>query len=655
MLAKNSMLKHFIIISFVCFLSLGFFACSPKQDRDIPKGEANQFAIMSTTDIHGKIWDKDLLNDKDEPNNLLSGSSAVKKIKDAYDNRTVLVDNGDLYQGTPVSSNNITEQAKGNTKDPNPAAIALEHMKYDAYTLGNHEFNYDDDIMKNTYSFLQDKGIPCVCANLYFENSGKRVFDPYILKTIKVQDHDIKIAIIGLVNTDCPRWDSPENYENLIFHSPENTTCDMAYEIKKVQSEMQNARVNADFTIVAYHSGLFVKDTSKYPKTDYEKILDEEIKQPLEFGINTEQQSYRVLRNTTGINMMITGHDHSDLYSNKQFKNANGEDVLVVNGACKSLTQSIYNVNWDNTGKPKFSLNKSENLPFSDFNIDDDLKEKIKPYADKTQQHLDQTIGKIGEDWNKEKGELGSKDYYLKQTDEMDLINRAQISTVNKHLKAKYSNINNLNSKIKELYGADHTLDADHGLNADLSISSVAVTKPMHEGDFSYKDTYKLYKYDNTACCVPMKGQDIKDLLEFNTENRIQINNNEKGEKSLDLKGDKFSFPIFYGINFSYNLNNPTGSKAVIDGLLNGQPLDLNKTYIVALNNYLLGNTSNSVLARFDKEKTIWSQSVDNPNDTIQAYIAEFIKDKTDADGAVYGYAHIDKNHEVSSHWSIIY
>lgn len=651
----KSIIFYAFIIIFILMSVIFLSSCiSDDQNREIEKGQDNQFVIMSTTDIHGNVWNKDLVTEEDNPNNILRASTAASKIKQAYRDRSILVDNGDLYQGSPITVGNIMEQAAGQADGPNPAALALKHMQYDAFGLGNHEFNYKFDVMKNTYKYLNDQGVPCICANLYFEDSGKRVFDPYLIKTINVNGNDVKIAIIGLENFDCPTWDLPSNYKNIIFHSPENTLCDAAYEVKKVQQEMKDANVKADFTVVAFHSGMFAEATYSYNTKDYDAILKQELNEPLKIGNNTDGQSYRLIKNTTGIDMVIAGHDHVTFYSNNKYQNAEGKDVLIVNAGCKTITQSVFSVNKNqNTGLYDISLDKSENLPFSDFCEDKDLKEKIRPYADKIEKLVNTDIGKIDENFGKNNASTSKNDYYLKQTDEMDLINRVQMSAIDKNLKEKYSNIDQLNSKIKEVFGADKMLDNNHDLDADFSMSSVCVSENMHTGNQKYKDTYKIYVYDNTLCCIPVKGQDIKDLLEFSAENRMEVAKDEDGNEFVRLKGDRFTLPIFYGLNFTYKLKNVTGNKVQIESLRNGQPFDVNKTYIVVLNNYQLGNASNEVLARFDKNKFLWSQIDDKNGEVIQDYIAEYISAKTQDDGAVYGNEDIEKNHEIAAHWKI--
>ena len=41
-----------------------------------------QFVIMSTTDVHGKVWDENILNDTTVNNSLLNASTAVSKYRE---------------------------------------------------------------------------------------------------------------------------------------------------------------------------------------------------------------------------------------------------------------------------------------------------------------------------------------------------------------------------------------------------------------------------------------------------------------------------------------------------------------------------------------------------------------------------------------------
>ena len=214
----------------------------------------NEFVVLSTTDMHGRVWDKNVLNDTNMSNSMLNVATAVKEIRASYDN-VILLDNGDTYQGTPVSSYQLSLQKQGLTELPNPMALAMKEIGFDAATIGNHEFNYAWDLMEEVRAYLADETqgnvVESLCANLYYEATGENVFTPYMFKEFTLNGETYKIAIIGFENTDCPRWDVPDNYPGIVFTHPDNTTGAMAWEAEKYVAEVKAQ--GADLVIVAYH------------------------------------------------------------------------------------------------------------------------------------------------------------------------------------------------------------------------------------------------------------------------------------------------------------------------------------------------------------------------------------------------------------------
>jgi len=55
----------------------------------------------------------------------------------------------------------------------------MKEVGYDAVTLGNHEFDYGTDRMKE---LLPQIGAPIVCANLYKYGSSEPCFAPYTIR-----------------------------------------------------------------------------------------------------------------------------------------------------------------------------------------------------------------------------------------------------------------------------------------------------------------------------------------------------------------------------------------------------------------------------------------------------------------------------------------
>lgn len=651
-----------------------------------------QFAIMSTTDVHGKVWDENILNDTSVNNSLLNVSTAVDEYRAAYgEENVILLDNGDLYQGTPISSYNISQYTQGETTDINPMAKALAYIGYDASILGNHEFNYPWSTMSDIYKYLEENGVGIVCANLYYKDSDKRVFDPYMLKTVEVAGQEITIGIIGLENTDCTRWDVEDNYPGMIFAAPENTSMDLAYEVQKVQNEWETEGIDPDFVLVCYHGALGTESDT------------------LTFGVNTENQVLHIIQNTSGIDMVISGHDHSTSYSNNMYTNKSGEEVLVVNGGGTELTASVWNVKADEeTGKAEVSLDRvesedldgedsdeantegtvekneneatptaedesaetadisldsSKNLTLSQYAVDSSLKAVIEPYVAAAKDYVNTSVGNLL-NWD---GKTNSNNaYYLTQTDTADLINRSQISEGSKYLNEKYNSIEEVNAKLREIYGEDtyKQLDASALVNGqlvvDASSTSIVTSSPLPaagDSELTMKGIYGFYKYDNSLYLLTLTGSEIKDLLEYNASDRIVVKFKD-GEAVFTDTGDynaNFTFPVFYGLNYEIDMAREEGSRVNIEGFSNGKNFSEDEVYVFAINNYHLGNTYNAVMGQYTTADAIWSQTDDLGGGYVQDLVADYVSAMTEEYGGVYGSAEADKNGEGICRWGITY
>ena len=89
-------------------------------------GAYTDVAILSTTDMHGKCWDTNLLTLSTVKNNMLRVSTAVNRIRTEFGPENVLlIDNGDLFQGTPVSQVQLFRYFAGSSDLPPAMALCL--------------------------------------------------------------------------------------------------------------------------------------------------------------------------------------------------------------------------------------------------------------------------------------------------------------------------------------------------------------------------------------------------------------------------------------------------------------------------------------------------------------------------------------------------
>jgi 5'-nucleotidase/UDP-sugar diphosphatase len=107
-------------------------------------------------------------------------------------------------------------------------------MKFDAMVLGNHEFDFGQDVLKKRIS---EAKFPVLGANV----EGLDLIKPYVIKEVA----GVKIGIIGIVTDDTPVTTHPGNVAGLAFISPLDS-------VKKYIKELKG---RTDIIVVLSHIG----------------------------------------------------------------------------------------------------------------------------------------------------------------------------------------------------------------------------------------------------------------------------------------------------------------------------------------------------------------------------------------------------------------
>ena len=335
--------------------------------------------ILTTTDMHGKCWETNIITGNPEPQNMLRVSTAVHEARRTYgEENVILIDNGDLLQGNPVSEVFLLEHG---SPDDNPAAmvLCLREIGYDAMVLGNHEFSYPWETTCSVIDALRENGIAVLAANAYWDGTdgiheaGTNAFGTWIIREVTVNGHPHKIGILGLENTDISRWDLPSKYPGIVFTSPGNPEYDMAKEANRCLARMREE--GCEMFILCDHAGLGNGDA------------------PV-FLASSENQGLWILKNTDCLDLLVLGHDHSEAYSNVFLQDQAGCQVPVVNGGSQSLTRTVFRLTEDPDGGLTCWLQSTENLNLPDYEPDRDLEEMIRPYAEEASVKMDEPIAR---------------------------------------------------------------------------------------------------------------------------------------------------------------------------------------------------------------------------------------------------------------------
>jgi 5'-nucleotidase len=152
--------------------------------------------------------------------------------------QVLLLDAGDIFQGTPYF----------NIYNGEPEIKAMTAMKYDACTMGNHDF---DAGIENFALQMQKASFPCIISNYDFTNTpleGKTI--PYrVIKkgSLKIGIFGLGIKLKGLV---------PDNLSgNTIYLDPIEKANEMAAFLKKEKK--------CDLIICLSHLGYKYRETNQ--------------------------------------------------------------------------------------------------------------------------------------------------------------------------------------------------------------------------------------------------------------------------------------------------------------------------------------------------------------------------------------------------------
>ena len=196
-------------------------------------------SILHTTDLHGHILPTADYDGNPDYGGLARCAAQIRRWRRQNSN-SILIDVGDVYQGTDVSLRNKGELM----------IDLFNHLRYDAWIVGNHEFDWGIETFLNA---LQRSAMPVLAANTLLNgkpaggsSESEHPFakiQPLIIKEIA----GIKLAIIGVTTPGMPFWLGPEFTRGIEFQNP----------VEPVRRAIANARrEGADAIVLSGHMGL---------------------------------------------------------------------------------------------------------------------------------------------------------------------------------------------------------------------------------------------------------------------------------------------------------------------------------------------------------------------------------------------------------------
>ena len=230
------MKKRYVSLAIVLTCTLILTGCSTKKDEDkASKKETGatekKLTILGTSDIHGRYMPWDYATDVANTDGSFAQISTIVNEVRKEDPNMLLVDAGDLIQ------DNSAELFQKD--DPHPATESLKALKYDIWTMGNHEFDYGFDVLDNiTKQF--DGAV--LAGNVQLEDDTP-YFAPY-----KIIERDgVKVGFIGMTTPMVAEFkEDTDIFDGKKLTDPVKETIKTIKEIKE----------KADILVAVVHMGI---------------------------------------------------------------------------------------------------------------------------------------------------------------------------------------------------------------------------------------------------------------------------------------------------------------------------------------------------------------------------------------------------------------
>jgi 5'-nucleotidase len=278
-------------------LSLGGLSLSSFTTSDIKK-----ITILHTNDVHSHI-DPFPADDPRNPNKggVARRAAVIDAIRKENAN-VLLLDAGDIFQGTPYF----------NYYGGELEFKLMSMMQYDLATIGNHDF---DNGIDGLLAQMPHAKFEFVNANYDFKNTVLNTF----IKPYKIFNKEgVKIGVFGL-GVELEGLVDAKLYKETKYNNP----IEIAQDISQVLKEKEKC----DLIICLSHLGFKYKDEPT-------KVCD-----------------ISLAKKTKNINLIIGGHTHTFLDKPVIEKNIEGKEVLINQVGCYGI----------NLGRVDFYLDTNKN------------------------------------------------------------------------------------------------------------------------------------------------------------------------------------------------------------------------------------------------------------------------------------------------------
>lgn len=549
-----------------------FFLISIAIASEFLNAQTVYIKIIETSDVHGALLPYDLTNDLQTTSSLAQVHSYVISQRTRQDQEVILLDNGDLIQGDPITYFYNFE----NTAGVHIFSDAMNFMEYDAATIGNHDIETGHDVYDK---FRQEINFPWLAANAINIETNEPYFEPYAV----IERMGIKIAVLGLTTPGVPNWLPEKLWSGIRF--------DDMIETAERWVEIIEEKEKPDLLIGLFHSG--IDYTYNDESEDTEK---------------NENASQLVAEQVPGFDVVFVGHDHSGW--NYKINNEDGDSVLILGPLSRAKTVAVANIQmvFDSTAGKWHKKNSSgEIIETKDYKPDDHFMSKFLLNLNIVKNYVNKPLGQIAKTISSRESIFGPSEF-------VDLIHTIQL----------------------ELTNADISFTSPLTFDSALDSGWIYIKdifKIYHYENYLYTmalSGQEIKDYLEYSCGNWFNG------MEDENDHLINFAKDENGEIKFSScyntpeTGERFyNYSSAAGINYTVDVSKPAGERITIISMSDGHMFHFDSTYSVAINSYRGSGGGGHLTRGADIAKEELSKRILTSTDKdFRFYITKWIEEK---------------------------
>ncbi|GBQ88005.1 5'-nucleotidase [Acetobacter nitrogenifigens DSM 23921 = NBRC 105050] len=519
--------------------------------------------LLETSDLHMYIDAYDYYRSRVDDNVGLARVATLTRAARAEVANAMLFDNGDIIQGNPLGDY-VAQPGHLDPAQGHPIFRAMNHLGYDAATLGNHEFNYGLPFLEAS---IKGARFPFVCANVEHVDGSPFVPRFTVLDRTFTDEagvaHTLKIGVIGFTPPQIMVWDALRLNGKL-------RAQDIVDAARRYIPEL---RARCDLLVVLCHSGI-----SAEPR------------------VGGDENAALYVAGVPGVDVIFTGHAHR-VFPGPDYSGLKGVDAVAGTLAGKPAIMPGF---WgSHLGVVDLVLKRS-----ADGWRVDSFHTEVRPISQRRDGKVipltqdDTAICEVVEPEHKATIAWMAKPVgmtavpidtyfaFVGPDPSISLVNEAQLWYTRPLLAGTEA------AKFPLLSAAAPFSAGGMGSGAFVDIPA---------GPLTMKDIASIYVFANTISVVRCTGAEVREWLE---RSAIAFNTVTAGEKTPQalLAADRqtYNFDVIAGLTYEIDVTRPprydqsgevinATSHRINDLRYAGRPVRADDVFVVVTNNYRAG------------------------------------------------------------------